>query len=104
MTEVFSFARLESGIAQAVQEGTRDSAAQLAESFRASGEQASVQTAPDGTAQVVLEGAATIAREFGTRDLAPARPAIGTMLAANRQMIRDAITRKITEALKGANP
>jgi hypothetical protein len=104
MTEVFSFARLDAGIARAVQEGARDAAGQLAESFRAEGEQASVQTAPDGSAQIVLEGAATVAREFGTRGLTSARPVIGTTLAVNRQAIRDAIARKIANALKGGTP
>lgn len=100
MTEAFSFARLEASIARAAHEGTAQSAGQLADVLRENGEQVSVIAAPDGTAQIVLEGAATVQREFGTQ-AAPARPVAGAALQANRQRIHDTIARKLSQALKG---
>jgi hypothetical protein len=99
MTEIHSFARLHTRIARAAHQGAGDAAGQLAETFRAGGGQASVRTPPDGTAQITLEGAATIAREFGTQTTS-ARPVIGTTLQASRHAIRDTIARKIAQALK----
>ncbi|HXJ01308.1 MAG TPA: hypothetical protein VNH44_08785 [Micropepsaceae bacterium] len=101
MTEPFSFARLEAGLARAAQEGVAEAASQFADVLRTNGEAASVQSAPDGTARIMLEGAATVAREFGTRN-APARPIIGAALQANRQSIRETIARKLTDAVRGA--
>jgi len=96
----FSFVPLEESIARAAREGVTEAAEQFAERLRAQGEQASVQTAPDGTAQVLLEGAATVAREFGTRTV-PARPVIGAALQAERPGIVAAVAQNITDALKG---
>jgi hypothetical protein len=100
MSARFSFSRIEAAVARAAGEGVADAAGRLAETLRAGGQQASVQSAPDGTAQIVLEGAATVAREFGTRTV-PARPVIGVAVQANRQDISDAIAQRIAAALKG---
>jgi hypothetical protein len=101
VTEAFSFAGLEQNLGRAARDGAAEAASQFAQQLRADGETASVQTAPDGTAQIVLEGAATVAREFGTRSV-PSRPVVGVALQANRQNIRDIIARKLSEAVKGA--
>ena len=101
MTKAISFAPLQAGLTRAAHEGTAQAAGQIAEILRGQGEAASVQTAPDGTAQIVLEGAATVAREFGTQSV-PARGAAGAVVQANRPDIRETIARKLSEALRGA--
>jgi hypothetical protein len=101
VTEAFSFAGLEQNLARAARDGAAEAASQFGQQLRTMGETVSVQTAPDGTAQIVLEGAATVAREFGTRSV-PSRPVVGAALQANRQSIRETIARKLREAVKGA--
>jgi hypothetical protein len=102
MKQAFSFARLEARMNRAAQDGAAEAADRFAQTLRANGEQASVTAAPEGTAQIVLEGAAAVAREFGTRTVPP-RPAAADALSASRRDIREAIARKVAAALKGAH-
>lgn len=102
MSEAFSFARLQPDIVRAARNGAAEAAGRFVQTLRANGEQASVTSAPDGTVQIVLEGAATIAREFGTRNV-PARPVVAAALFASRQDIRQSIARKVAEALKSTH-
>jgi hypothetical protein len=99
VTEAFSFAHLEQDLARSAREGAAEAAGQLAQVLRTKGETVSVQAAPDGTAQIILEGAATVAREFGTQNVS-AQPVAATALQTNRQSIRDTIDRKLAEAMK----
>ena len=101
MTKTYSFARAEAALAAAASAGLAEAAETFAEGLRASGERAAVETAPDGGARIVLEGAAAVAREFGTQ-ASPARPVVGAALQASRAGIDAAISRKIAEALRGS--
>jgi len=100
MTTAFSFGRAEAALTRAAHTGAREAAEVLADGLRADGEQASVQSAPDGTARVVLEGAGAVAREFGTRTI-PARPVLGPALQAKRGRIGEVLSGAVTGALKG---
>jgi hypothetical protein len=100
MTQILSFAGAEAALTRAARSGCAEAAELLAQSLRLRGESASVESAPDGTARVVLEGAHALAREFGTQ-ASPAQPIAGPALQENRARVGETIARNIRHALRG---
>jgi hypothetical protein len=96
----FSFAGAEATLARAASTGVAAAAESFASTLRANGERTSVETAPDGAARVVLEGAGAVQREFGTQS-SPAKPVLGPALQANRPLIGESIARSIAQSLRG---
>jgi hypothetical protein len=99
----YSFARVEHALSRAAAAGTTEAAEALARELRANGDRALVETGKDGSAHVVVEGVAVVAREFGTKAASP-RPVLGPTLQMSRTRIAETVSRKLAGALKGGQP
>lgn len=100
MSELYSFVRSELLLRRAASAGTMTAAEVLAGALRSEGWAAQAESRLDGTAAVALEGAAAVAREFGTTT-SPARPVLGPTLHANRPRLIEAVSRTIGGAISG---
>ena len=98
MTRFYSFERRELALRRAASAGALAAAEVLASALRNQGEIAAAASRLDGTATVTLEGAAAVAREFGTRG-SPARPVLGPALQESRARMTEAIAQAVAEAI-----
>jgi HK97 gp10 family phage protein len=103
MTQSFSFAAWQAAIARAAARGAADAADALAVTLRTSGESVRVQSNGDGSVRVVLEGAAAVAREFGTQ-ASPAQPLLSPAVQDARGRIVTIVSNEIRAALNGKRP
>ena len=102
MSEAFSLARLQPDIVRAARNGAAEVAGRFVPNPARERGTGLVTSALTVLCKSCLKGAATIAREFGTRNV-PARPVVAAALFASRQDIRQSIARKVAEALKSTH-